>query len=120
MIAERHYDRAGALAVALTVLLSFAALVPFLDRERLVSLLQDDAFYYFTIARHVAAGDGFTFDGLHRTNGFQPLWLFLLVPLFRLVPDDVLALRAVLVVQSGLVAAAAGPRDSRDYANGAR
>ena len=34
----------------------------------------DDAFYYFQIARNAAQGSGFTFDGIHPTNGFQPLW----------------------------------------------
>lgn len=47
----------------------------------------DDAFYYFQIARHVVAGDGFTFDGLSRTNGFQPLWQILLLPIFAYVHD---------------------------------
>lgn len=50
------------------------------------SLIADDAYYYFTIARHLALGDGPTFDGIAVTNGFQPLWQFLLVPLFQLPP----------------------------------
>ncbi len=45
-------------------------------------VVADDAFYYFTIARHLAAGHGPTFDGLALTNGFHPLWLLLLAPLF--------------------------------------
>ncbi len=40
----------------------------------------DDLYYYSQIAGHVANGDGFTFDGIHATNGFQPLFLFVLVP----------------------------------------
>lgn len=36
----------------------------------------DDLFYYTQIAGNVAHGNGFTFDGLHATNGFQ--WGFLL------------------------------------------
>ncbi len=47
-------------------------------------VIADDAFYYFTIARNVAAGLGATFDGLGATNGFHPLWLLLLTPLFAL------------------------------------
>lgn len=43
------------------------------------SLLRvDDTFYYFQVARNAAAGLGSTFDGLHPTNGYQPLWLWLL------------------------------------------
>ncbi|NIM94985.1 MAG: hypothetical protein GTO18_14895 [Anaerolineales bacterium] len=41
--------------------------------------LPDDAFYYFTLARNVASGEGFVIsgDGLP-TTGFQPLWGFIL------------------------------------------
>jgi hypothetical protein len=69
------------------------------DHEFIVSFT-DDTFYYLVVARHVARGDGFTFDGLHPTNGFQPLWLFALVPIFWLVPGEVPPLRALIAVQS--------------------
>jgi hypothetical protein len=52
----------------------------------------DDAFYYFVPARNVAAGQGFTFDGIARTNGFHPLWMLILVPIFSL-SDQILPLR---------------------------
>ncbi|XOV69005.1 MAG: hypothetical protein ACFHU9_07420 [Fluviicola sp.] len=48
----------------------------------------DDLYYYSQIAGHVASGDGFTFDGIHPTNGFQPLFLFLLVPLGKWMLHD--------------------------------
>jgi hypothetical protein len=53
------------------------------------------AFYYFQIARNVAHGLGPTFDGIHRTNGFHPLWLAILTPVFGLCAGDVLPLRIV-------------------------
>jgi hypothetical protein len=40
----------------------------------------DDAYYYFTIARNVAGGNGISFDGLSPTNGFHPLWLSIITP----------------------------------------
>ncbi|HEX5131735.1 MAG TPA: glycosyltransferase family 39 protein [Candidatus Krumholzibacteria bacterium] len=46
--------------------------------------LYDDSFYAFQIARNIAHGFGPTFDGLHLTNGFQPLYVMLLVPVFML------------------------------------
>jgi hypothetical protein len=46
--------------------------------------LPDDAFYDFGIARHLALGEGPTFDGFTPTNGFHPLWVALLVPIWRL------------------------------------
>lgn len=39
----------------------------------------DDSFYYYGIARHAAADGRFTFDGIHLSNGFQPLWQLTLV-----------------------------------------
>lgn len=46
-------------------------------------VIADDTFYYLTIARNAAAGLGPTFDGMHPTNGFHPLYLLLLIPVFR-------------------------------------
>ena len=54
--------------------------VVFLDRL----FLPDDTYYSLSIARHIAAGDGPTTDGMILTNGFQPLITFLQVPLFWL------------------------------------
>ena len=48
----------------------------------------DDLYYYSQIAGHVASGDGFTFDGIYPTNGFQPLFLFLLIPFGSLLLND--------------------------------
>lgn len=44
--------------------------------------LYDDSFYAFKIAQNIAEGRGVTFDGVHATSGFQPLYVFLLVPAF--------------------------------------
>jgi hypothetical protein len=43
--------------------------------------MPDDAYYTLTIARSIAQGHGPSVDGVHLTNGFQPLLAFLLVPL---------------------------------------
>jgi hypothetical protein len=50
--------------------------------------LYDDSFYAFQIARNIAHGIGPTFDGVHLTNGFQPLYVGLLVPIFLFAGDD--------------------------------
>ena len=65
---------AGAAGVGGLVLAGLALAPP----EHLVRYLSDDAFYYFRIATHVAAGHGPTFDGLTRTSGFHPLYVLLL------------------------------------------
>ncbi len=88
----------------------------------LVSRFEDDAFYYFGIARHLAAGEGFTFDGIHRTNGFHPLWQLMLVPLFS-TSSDIAPLRVVGLLELALLIATAvlllrtlGPRYGRHAA----
>jgi len=52
----------------------------------------DDMFYYLSIARNIARGDGATADRENVTNGFHPLWAIILVPLFKIhaLDDDVL------------------------------
>ncbi|WP_424183330.1 hypothetical protein ACOBQX_15055 [Actinokineospora sp. G85] len=84
---------ACALAVVRVVLVS---VVPY---DRAVGLFDDDAFYYFGVARRLAEGAGSTFNGIDPTNGYHPLWLLLLVPVFA-VAHGHLALVAVTCVSS--------------------
>ena len=59
----------------------------------------DDAFYYFKTAQNIIEGRGITFDGIGRTNGFHPLWLLIISPLFALARYDlVLPLRLVTIL----------------------
>jgi hypothetical protein len=46
----------------------------------------DDFFYYAQVAKHLAHGAGSTFDGIHLTNGYHPLWLLVLT-LFSVVDN---------------------------------
>ncbi|MFW6108683.1 MAG: hypothetical protein ACOC8D_02600 [bacterium] len=75
-------DWRSAVAAAVVVGMGVVLRVGFVaaaDAERLVRLVPDDAFYYVKTAEHLAAGHGPTFDGLHATNGFHPLWMALCV-----------------------------------------
>jgi hypothetical protein len=61
----------------------------------------DDSFYYFKTAQNIIEGQGVTFDGIARANGFHPLWMFLLVPVFFLARYDlILPLRLVIFLQT--------------------
>ena len=80
-----------------------------LERFDLIDLLRevnlDDAFYYFQIAYHMAEGRFSTVDGgLTRTNGYHPLWMFLLTP-FYWAFDKIEALFAVKAFEIVLMAA---------------
>ncbi len=75
----------------------------FASRDFLVAYqLPDDALYYFTIAKNLSHGLGLSFDGIHPSNGYHPLWLFLITPIFRLGLDPWQSISAVLVFQSVL------------------
>lgn len=69
--------------------------------------LADDAFYYFQVARKVAAGLGSTFDGVHATNGYHPLWLLVSAAVFRLVPGVDAPLMVLYALQVAMVLASA-------------
>src|ERR1043165_4122834 len=57
----------------------------------------DDSFYIFTVSHHLALGDGISIDGVHPTNGIQPLVTFLYVPFF-LIADKLLAVRLCFIL----------------------
>lgn len=70
----------------------------------------DDTFYSLGIARNIALGYGWTHDGLHVTNGFQPLHVFLIVPLYfvlpiygRFIPIFILLIQCIQNIVSGFI-----------------
>ena len=66
----------------------------------------DDAFYYFEIAKNLAAGKFSTFDGgITRTNGYHPVWLLLVTP-FYWVWDMEPALFGIKALEIMLIAGA--------------
>ncbi len=68
----------------------------------LTQFLPDDAFYYFRIARNSIQGFGSTFDGINFTNGYHPLWMTILLPIFSWFSEggvhDVAPVTAALIV----------------------
>ena len=79
-------------------------LVSDLDFFDLMHLFQDDAFYYFQIAKNLAQGNFSTFDdGITLTNGYHPVWLLLITPLYWIF-DLEEALGAIKVLEIALVA----------------
>ena len=102
------------LVVLLLVGLCIRLWIAFQPMEELeYKVTPDDSFYYFQTARHIIAGNGSTFDGIARHNGYHPLWMGLMLPIYAVVPDDisqpgpVSAIRAVLVLGAFLDVAAA-------------
>ena len=77
------------------------ALYVFGEMDAVVSRIDDDAAYFYQIARNLVQGNGLTFDGINATNGFQPLWLYVLLPLAWVLQNAPveLYLRAALIYQ---------------------
>ena len=72
------------IAVALACIALAAAAVPALRAAWFgVNRFQDDAFYYIVTAKHFVETGVFTFDGATITNGFQPLWMAIVVVLLE-------------------------------------
>ncbi len=64
------------------------------ERE-LIGSFDDDAYYYFKIAQNFARAGQLTFDGQTQANGFHPLWMLMLLPMFEWIHDPVLVLRVI-------------------------
>ena len=84
--------------------------VLFSDFHEIIFRVPDDASYYLKIAENFNNGKGFSFDGLHQTNGFQPLWQYVLIALTFIYKSDpettlriVLILQVVLLFKSGIL-----------------
>ncbi len=66
----------------------------------------DDSFYYNKIALNFAGGHFSTFDGVNLTNGYHPLWMFLLIPVYLAESDLLEALVVIKHLEFALLAAA--------------
>jgi len=62
----------------------------------IVRVLPDDCFYYLKTSQYIAAGAGSTFDGLHLTNGYHPLWMLIMAPLAFFLHNPLALLKTAL------------------------
>ena len=51
----------------------------------------------------ILSGIGSTFDGITLTNGYQPLWLTILVPVYKLVQFDLYTPLKIIISISSLI-----------------
>lgn len=105
-----RFGRAG--IVLLPLLLAALALIPRLrfawaSTSTIVGrAAADDGYYYFQIARNIAHGHNVTFDGETITNGFHPLWMAMITPVFFVVHGDTMPVHVILTMGSILGAIA--------------
>lgn len=102
-----RWDRVALLSMALGSALLGAVRCFGSDYASLAVSIPDDAYYYLLPAFNVSRLGSFTFDGIHPTFGFQPLWAALLALLGALCPDRESFLRAALFTSEVLHAATA-------------
>ncbi|MBD3227312.1 MAG: hypothetical protein GF329_03915 [Candidatus Lokiarchaeota archaeon] len=76
------------------------ALVPY--EILIIYIYPDDSYYFFEIAKNLSRNGILSFDTIHITNGFQPLWLLLLLPIFFFDISNLFALRIIILYQ-GLI-----------------
>jgi hypothetical protein len=102
---ERAAHVAAVLVFACTVVFSLQFALHH-DLRHLLLRVVDDAAYYMNTAQNMARGLGMTFDGIHPTNGFHPLWLLMLVPLFLYHGTPETMIRLVVLLQILLLSVA--------------
>jgi len=94
---------AGAARWAVLVVVA-SVLVLYVLSPYYVGNTSDDGFYYLKIARNVAETGTVSFDGVHGTNGFHPLWMGLLTLAYAVSsPSAAQALVIAGVLQAVLV-----------------
>ncbi len=69
-----------------------------LDGARFVSLCNDDAFYYYKTAQNIVFNHISAFDGVNKSNGYHPLWMLILLPLFLAFKGGITAVKAVYIL----------------------
>lgn len=62
--------------------LAIRLVLAWLPFDKLIYLTSDDAYYYFSIAKNIVNRGMLSADGITLTNGFHPLWLFVITPIF--------------------------------------
>ena len=77
-------DKGSKIKIGLILIVSLIYLIVIFSDNYYIAdwFSTDDAFYYFKTADNIANGFGSTFDGISKTNGYHPLWMIILIPIF--------------------------------------
>ena len=75
------------LSVCVIALMGSILVLPSSSQILSDGLFADDAFYYFEIASNLVSQQGLSFDSINITNGFQVLWLIMLIPVAFFIED---------------------------------
>jgi len=99
---ERRLLLTGLIIAALFILYIFQAPI-----SHSIYFFSDDAYYYFKVAYNIVNDKGISFDTYNPSNGFHPLWMLVILPIFKFFSSDIetpirliLSLQALLTVFS--------------------
>lgn len=104
-VMRNRTETACALVFALSCTVAAAAVVLLASQPTdylYEHLVVDDAIYYVKPALNLLAGHGYSFDGVYRTNGVQPLWAMVVLGLLALLREPAPVVHA-MVLLSGLL-----------------
>ncbi len=79
---EPRFNEAGfarLLCIPFFVGIAVICALPVFAHESWLIFVQDDLLYYLKVAQNIVHHHGSTFNGLVSTNGYQPLWLLVLL-----------------------------------------
>lgn len=96
-------------ALICLVALAWRFLFIFRDFQWLTNYwLFEDYGYSFKIARNIALGVGETFDGVIPTNGYQPLFAWIIAPIYMLARNDLITPVYIALVMLSIFNVATG------------
>jgi hypothetical protein len=93
-------------ALTVLILLTRTAFALLSDRLLFGGPFVEDAYYSLSVARHLAMGQGLTVDGVHATNGVQPLIMLLQSLCFLITGGDRLSGLRLCYVLAAIINAA--------------
>lgn len=101
VLSEQVVQRPGSKLLIIVLIAGFLLLPPVYTTSRIgiqaiFNFFQQDTFYYLAVAENSVSGF-YTFDGEKPTNGFHPLWQYLLTLLFNVLPPQDQALQITVV-----------------------
>lgn len=100
-IIENKYRYVIIASLVVLVLFSFSRYIEYYlisPDKMIIASAADDAYFYFEIAENLQEYGFTTFDGIHPTTGYHPLYLLLTVPIFELTSGKVVPLRIMGVI----------------------
>src|SRR3990172_10635155 len=82
------------------IVLGVRLIFSWLDMSYILGRVVDDAFYYFKTAQNIVIENKSTFDGINPTNGYHPLWMACIIPIFYLtIGKGELSIHLVMTLQ---------------------